>query len=212
MTAPDHPTRQSILFAQTQAACYETGLHLPDFAERVARRYNANVAPEHRNLHLPAEPEGDSADAYFHWKDALRRRIERYLNGAVNLPVELEKAWLEALPSPYRERAIFHLFYDLGMLPVRLPNPDECTAQNLSRVLTEHAEALSASAPIVENGRIDEADRPHAANSYKEHLEAAAAHLNWAMRLQHHFPEETGQPNGPQVVGFPGHDKSEKAG
>ena len=82
-----------------------------------------------------------------------------------------------------------------------IPDPSQCTVEQIGQVLTEHAEAVQASAPMVSDGKLDEADRPHASDSYREHMEAAAAHLGMAYRIKEAFPEETQEQGG--VVQFP---------
>lgn len=203
MSPPEHPTRQAVLYAATHAAMHETGLSLADLSESIAVVYCGRVPPEHRGISLQDSPRGDDADAYFRWKDSTRRQIERFLSDAVRLPVELEEAWIQALPSPYRERAVHQLTHRLGYLPVAIPDHSQCTVEQISQILAEHAEAVQTSAPMVGDGQLDDADRPHAGDSYREHLEAAAAHLGLAFRIRERFPEETRDADT-GVLDFPG--------
>lgn len=210
MSAPEHPTRQAVLFAASHAAMHETGLSMDNLAANIAARYCARVPHEHRALNLTAEPSEPGAEAYYQWKDRTRRRIERYLNSDVNLPVELEEAWLDALPEPHRSTAISHLCHRIGILPVAIPEMDEHTAATLSEVMREGSEAVAAASPMVEDGRLGENDRPHAGKAYREAVEAAASYLRWAQRLETAFPEEVcGRGESPEgVVQFPGQEKA----
>ncbi|HKJ89243.1 MAG TPA: hypothetical protein VKA48_12140 [Gammaproteobacteria bacterium] len=190
MTTSRHPTRQDVVFAATHAVMHELGWSLADLAESIAVIYCDQVPEEHRDLKLTAEPKGQGVDAYYHWKESTRRQVERLLNGSVRMPVELEEAWIDALPSPYRERVIGQLAARLGYLAVAIPEDSDCTVESLGEVLKEHSEAVQASAPMVADGQITEDDRIHAGEAYREHLEAAASHLGHAKLIERKFPEE----------------------
>ena len=198
--ASEHPTRQAVLFAATQAAQHETGLSLDDLSAAIAARYCERVPAEHRSLSLTAEPEGNSAEAYYQWKSRTHRRIERYLREDVNLPVELEEAWLDALPEPHRSTAISQLCHRVGILPVAIPELDQNTAATLSEVMREGSEAMSAASPMVADGRLDDDDKPHAAKAYLEAIEAAASYLRWAKKLEDRFPDEIQPGESPACV------------
>jgi len=190
MTTSRHPTRQDVIFGATHAVMHELGWSLADLAESIATHYCAQVPEQHRGLTLTAEPQEPGSDAYYNWKESTRRQLERLLNGSVRMPVELEEAWIDALPSPYRERVIGQLAARLGYLAVAIPEESDCTVESLGEVLREHSEAVQASAPMVADGQITEDDRIYAGDAHREHLEAAASHLSHARLIERKFPEE----------------------
>ncbi|MGM0562810.1 MAG: hypothetical protein ACQES2_00630 [Pseudomonadota bacterium] len=191
--SPSHagPTRQSVLVHYTRLCFEQTSLSETQLAAAVAERYCKTV-PEHaRGLSLkPLERSMDS-DTYLRACDANTKTFQRWMRGDINIPVEVEEAWLDALLEPYRTAARFDLFARLGALPIRIDQIKPLEA--LADVLKEGADAIHAEAPMLADGKVDEADAEHAPAAIREHLEAASAHLQRAV----YIAEKTGTPLDP---------------
>ncbi|EPO9976601.1 hypothetical protein ACUJC9_006076, partial [Pseudomonas aeruginosa] len=57
----------------------------------------------------------DYARIYKNWS----KRVERWLDGDVEIPAWIEESWVQALEQPWRERALLELSGRYGLLPVR---------------------------------------------------------------------------------------------
>lgn len=155
-----HPTRQAVLIDHLQRMLNETGRSLADFSEHLAQAYEELVPEAHRALGLCAQPAEEGCEAYFRWKQALEKAVHRFVDGSVRIPVELEEAWLAALPGPYRGRCRHDLCVRMGVLPVEIP-AEETSAQDIGDLLEAAGAEATAAAPVFADGRMSEADAEH---------------------------------------------------
>ena len=131
------------------------------YAERVMQLYHQAVP-----LHLRRVPFelATTADAVERAQRANAQTIHRFLTGETRMPVDLEEALIDALPVAIAERCVRALAARRGMLAV--PMPSTCGIEQTQRtadLLRSAADAVSAIAPMLADGVIDAADRPHAA-------------------------------------------------
>lgn len=196
LTGRRHPTRQAVLIAHTEAVIHETGAERTDLALAIARQYHAQVPREHQSLNLELEPQQDDVDAYVRWVERTRKAVERLMTGAVRLPVEIEDAWVAALPQPYRSRCIQALVERMDHLAVEIPDEGASTA-DLGRVMKEAGEEVHAAGEVFADGRIDERDIPYLPDAERRCRESAAASLALATRLRGEYERLTGDtPDG----------------
>lgn len=186
-SARRHPTRQSIIIDYTLRDL-ALGRSRDSFADDLAENYLAMVPDGERSLSFHAITADMSMAEFNAARKANRKAVERYIKGQVNLPAELEEAWVKTISPNLRVQCAFALCSRYEFLPVAMEGGG--AMDNIARVMTEGAEAFAASSPIVANNQIDDEDRPHAANAYREHMEAASAHLGFALALSQKFPEE----------------------
>lgn len=152
------PTRSAVLvmYAQLQAA--ETGISLQKFADALAERY-ADMVPEgSRRAPLKVAPTHGNADDYYRVVAANFKAVQRYLDGTVPIPTDVEEAWVAALTERYRDGCIFDLCARYNVLPVRIHGETEVTA--LAGLMRDEAAVIEAMAPIMADGVIDAADLP----------------------------------------------------
>lgn len=154
------PPRQSIVYGHTRRMLDATGSNYTSFAMLVAESYLAMTAPDVRQVKLRTGEGVDLIKAMENNAQILRR----YMDGTVKtLPCDLEDAWVCSLPEPYRGDCERDLARRRGMLAVHMPNDGAADpATGLATLAHEFGELASALAPALTDGRIDQADLPHA--------------------------------------------------
>lgn len=154
-----HVTRVDVLIFHLQRATAETRYSLDDFATAFAAAYHRQV-PEHaRSLDLtPPVEQGSYAD-YAKAVGRLRKRVQRYIDGGLHLPTELEEAWVEALPDDYASACRATLARRYGFLAAVAPDVAACTdGEAVGRVMTQTGHVLSGLSAALADGCIDAAD------------------------------------------------------
>ncbi|HVT36314.1 MAG TPA: hypothetical protein VHE37_12045 [Nevskiaceae bacterium] len=141
----------------------KTRMSKETFAQLVLEQYQARV-PE------PARSFDFSADA-----DVFRRakvngqHIGRLMDGTTRMPSDLEESVVFAFPEPYRSECVRDLALRYGLLDVPVPaNTQISDMQRLSRLSSEFARVLDALGPMLDDGRLDQADAPHAELAMRE--------------------------------------------
>ncbi len=190
MSFPSHflPLRSAVIYGHTRRMLDRSSLCVRKFAMRVAERYMELVAPDQRQ-------------AKFRWgvtlEDLVRAEVHnaqilsRYMDGTVKvLPADLEDAWVTALPEPYRGDCERDLARRRGTLAVKLAMPTE-TGQTLTlgELMMQVGELCEALAPALADGRINEADLPHARRILNESDDVIAAVLSLRRQITDLLPE-----------------------
>src|SRR5579859_3141704 len=140
-------TRSEVVFRFTQAMLRERRVSLETFVGDVQDQYHLRVASAARIVEFKTD--GD----VFRRAGTNAQKLRRYMQGEVNLPVDLEEAWVEALPHPYRAECKRELARRYGFLDVPLPDVSGISdVVSLGRLTAEYATLLQDMAPIVENG------------------------------------------------------------
>ena len=175
------PPRQQVIYGYTRRMLDETRLNANSFAMVVAEHYLRSTAPDVRQVKFRLG-EGDELCA------AMRNNgqiLRRYMDGTLKvLPADLEDAWVCSLPEPYRSECERDLGRRRGFLPVQLlPVTEGSEAIGLSRLTSEFAQLLEAVAPALADGRITEADLPHARRILDESDDLIAAVLGMRRQL-----------------------------
>jgi hypothetical protein len=151
-------SRPAHLIAITVEALRQVPGGVMAFADRVADHYLAHVPEDQRRV--PLKPVVGNLDQMDKAQRANRQTINRYINGEVRaFPADLEESWVQALPPPANERALRELAERYGLLAARAPGPNGATV-TLGDIATDVGALLQRMAPIIADGRIDEADRP----------------------------------------------------
>lgn len=153
------PPRQSVIYGYTRRMLDQTGMNANSFALAVAERYHALVAPDVRQVKLRLG-EGDALCRAMRDNGQVLRR---YMDGTVKvLPADLEDAWVQALPEPYRADCERDLARRRGHLCVRIDSPQSSAIRSVGELSTEFGELLGALAPAIADGRFTDADLMHA--------------------------------------------------
>jgi hypothetical protein len=188
------PTRSGVLISITQAFLHETGSAINKFAEQLAESYLAAVPEGLRRAPLRVPDQHGDADEYYKTLAANTKAVQRYLDGTVPIPVDIEEVWCRVMPPPYRDRAIFELCARFGVLPVLVS--EETDIHALADLMRDEAAMIEAMAPILADGDIDDDDRPAAIEAIPKVRKAMAAMAGLLARLE----SVTGQ-SSLQVVG-----------
>jgi hypothetical protein len=187
---PEHhflPPRSAVIFGATRRMLDATALCVRKFGARVAEEYAARVAPDLRQVPFRA---GVTLDDLCKAERHNAQIISRYMDGTVKaLPADLEDAWVCALPEPYRAECERELARRRGHLPVRLSAPSESAeTMTLGRLMSEVGDLCAALAPALADGRLTEADLPHARRILDESDDVIAAVLGLRRQVQALLP------------------------
>lgn len=149
------PPRQSVIYGYTRRMLDETATNANSFAMAVADHYYRLVAPDVRQVPLRL----GEGDALCRAMKDNGQVLRRYMDGTVKaLPSDLEDAWVSALPEPYRSDCERDLARRRGQLCVRLDTMHGNAISSVGELSTEFGELLSAIAPAMADGKINEDD------------------------------------------------------
>lgn len=182
MTLDAHfmPPRQLVIYGYTRRMLDETATNAASFAMVLAERYHALVAPDVRQVPLKL---GQGDDVFRAMKDN-GQILRRYMDGTVKvLPADLEDAWVSALPEPYRSDCERDLARRRGNLCVRLDAIGSGVVTSVGHLSTEFGELLSAIAPALADGKINEEDLRHARQILDKSDDLITAVLNLRRQL-----------------------------
>lgn len=177
------PTRQAVLIKHLYDYLYETGASLAAWSQDLAQEYAARVPADHQSLPMRPEPDEDSYEGYAQWRDRLRRQVERWVKGDVNVPVEIEDAWVAALPNPYRRHCVTDLCARWNHLAVEIPE-EGVQATDLGELIKQAGEEQIAAAPVFADGQVTAEDLPYLPEAIRQCEESAAASLSMREKLQ----------------------------
>ncbi|MNM21175.1 hypothetical protein D3C81_315330 [compost metagenome] len=171
--------RAAVIFRHT-TACIRNSQHTDaSFAQLVAETYMDMVAPGERVVDFHT---GTSAEQVEKALRANAQLISRFRVGTVKLPVDIEEAWVAALPSPWGEECARELAQRYGFMGARLPELEPHAGMlNASQMSIEFGESLGALAVVMADGAIDARDVPalrearHQLNDLRAELETMSA-------------------------------------
>lgn len=182
------PLRSAVIFEHTRRMLAETSQCVRTFAMRVTEEYMATVAPALRQVPFRY---GVTGDDLYKAEKHNGQIINRYLDGTVKIfPADLEDAWVRAMLSPYHEQLEAELSGRRGLLAVkRLPPGEQSEAVGLGTLAKEFGELLEALAPALADGRITEADLPHAKRVLRESDDLISAVMSLRRQVTDLLPE-----------------------
>lgn len=170
MSNAPHPlSRTTDLIRITREYFEDTGNSKLGFSKMLWTNYLEMVQESQRRLdiHLWGGPFNEFSERII---DKQYTRFLRYMDGGINLPVDVEESWVEALEEPYRTRAVQQLCSRYNVIAVDQKQiPD---TKRASLCLSEFSRFLEPVGKMLEDGRIDQNDLPHL-----ESLEKAGAAL-----------------------------------
>jgi len=158
MSPNSQNSRPAHLIAITVEAMRQVPGGVMAFADRVSDHYLTHVPEDQRRV--PLKPVVGNLDQMDKAQRANRQTINRYINGEVRaFPADLEESWVQALPPPANKRALREMAERYGLLAARSPKSNGATV-TLGDIAIDAGALLQRMAPIIADGRIDEADRP----------------------------------------------------
>lgn len=187
MSTTGHATRQSILieYGHRHLAMHHSR---EKFAEELAANYIRLVPEGARGLVFKELRNDMNVAEWEAAKQSNSKLVQRYFNQTTHFPAELEEAWIATLDPSLKKSCVFALYARYGVIPMEIPKSE--SIESLSMAMTESAEAVTASAPMWADAKLDEDDRGHARHAHQQHMEAAVAHLGIAKKIRETFPEE----------------------
>lgn len=91
---------------------------------------------------------------------AWSKRVERWLDGEVDLPSWIEEAWVQALDSERRERCVLELAARYGLVAAREAGADGCPVSAFGQLVSRIGDAVTKCGQVLADGRIDAQDLP----------------------------------------------------
>lgn len=155
-----HLRRPDVLTFYLDVALRETSFTLEDFALALAEQVYARIPGHARtiDIELP-DARAMSPVEYAKAIGRLRKRVQRYVDGTLHFPCELEEAWSYALPLPYGERCRHELAWRYGFLGVMSAEADPCPdGEILGRLLSHTGVTTTALARALMNQHVDYED------------------------------------------------------
>lgn len=139
----------------------QTAMCTRKFAMRVAERYMSLIAPDIRQVPFRW---GVMGDDLIKAERHNAQQIGRYMDGTVKaLPADLEDAWVLTLPEPYRSDCERELAQRRGRYSEKqLLTTEAGEAMRLADLAREFGQLFEALSPALTDGRITDADMPHA--------------------------------------------------
>ena len=136
--------RSATLLRHTRQAIRERRLVVTSFAAEVADRYFASHEVHLRVVKL-REPVGD-VEAMHEAMKHNAQIVDRYIKGVLRaFPVDLEEAWTDALPEPYRLACQRELARRMGFLGAMVKQAGDCAHASMADVLHEFGEFVAIS-------------------------------------------------------------------
>lgn len=164
--------RSQVVFRHTAHCIRNSGHTDKSFASEIAESYMRLVAPGERIVQFHVGTDLDSIDRA---QSRNAKIIERFINGTVKLPADLEEAWVAALPQPWRGACERELAQRYGFLGVREPAPQPAAGMiGAAGVLVEIGHVMEALAAVVADGKVTPADVPALQRLVREARDATA--------------------------------------
>ena len=183
-----HETRDGVLIAVALDMVARTSLSQDGFAEQLNYQLH-DKAPQHcadkGYPDLQAMTKTADVVTYGRAYKAWSKRVERWLNGDVEIPVCIEEAWVSALEQPWRDRALTQLSSRYGLLPVRQcgMNPGDAM-QVFAQLSTSFGQAAQVGGVVFADGVLDARDAEHAPELAQWCRQLAAAASAMAERAE----------------------------
>lgn len=172
--------RSQTLTRGALAALRGTGLTLGEYAANVVELYHQRVALHERTVKFHSG--GDPYDT----RRANEQIVTRYMNAQVRFAADLEEAWVLALPNPYRQHLLAELADRYGLIAAAAPatcGPDQqCQVGKLCK---ETGEAMVKVGELLDDGVIDQRDRPAAMAALREIDDVIAAATSLKATIEH---------------------------
>lgn len=175
-------TRAAVLTKYAKVWLDSTGTSVAKFSEQLAEVYFSNVPESFRKAPLRVAPVHGDAEDYYRVLSSNSKAVQRYLEGEVPIPAELEETWVSVLPREVRDAAVFELCSRYNVLPVLLT--EETDIHALADLMRDEAAVIESLAPILADGQIDESDKPAAREAILRIRKAAASLAGLLKRLE----------------------------
>lgn len=198
MTNIPHSPRSRVVLRYTRDAVRAKVLAVLPFSVSVSADYLQHVQPEDRVLRF--REDGDSADSALKAQKHNWQLVDRLISGASReFHADLEEFWVEHLPEPFRSDCRAELTRRYGFVAsTPLDAPEQVATEGLPGLAREFGETMSALAPILADGMIDERDLPFVRRALQEGTDLVAQWFAIQRKLVDVLP--AGEAHGAAVV------------
>lgn len=158
-----HTTRDQVLVAHAADLIARTSFSTPRFAQALAEQLHLLAKPKASDAGVPDFSQlaaGGDAAPFLKASASWLKRVQRWLDGEVDLPSWLEEAWVQALEPDYRERCINELASRHGLVGARAMAADACPVTAFAQLVTRLGKAVEAGSGVLADGKIDADDVP----------------------------------------------------
>ncbi|HZZ09805.1 MAG TPA: hypothetical protein VFE79_03860 [Paraburkholderia sp.] len=156
--------RSKFIARFTAVALRQSGVCIRKFSTCVADQYFSRVA-EHERVVKFHRGQG-STDSAFKAEKRNAQLVQRFLDGTVKFPADLEESWVAALPDQQRTELVRELAARYGLAAARIPGHNgRHPVADLAAILRDAGDTATALAPAYADGKLDSDDRAHILNA-----------------------------------------------
>lgn len=156
-------TRDQVLVAHAADMIARTSMSTDKFAQALSQQMHLLVPGKAEEAHVPdfeALAKGNDAAAFLKASGSFLKRVQRWLNGDIEVPSWVEEPWVQALDSGYQERCLNELASRHGLIGARSLNGNACPLSAFGQLVSRLGSAVEATSEVLADGKIDEADIP----------------------------------------------------
>ena len=173
-----HETRDGVLIAIASDMIARTSMSQEGFAERLNVELNRVAASRCEQRDYPnlkaLEKTASHTDYARIWKN-WSKRVERWMDGDVEIPAWIEESWIAALEQPWRDRAMIELASRYGLLAVRPVGAGVTDAlQVFAGISTNFGHVANIGGQVFADGVFNHQDAHHA-DDFESFCRALAA-------------------------------------
>ncbi|KAF1045632.1 hypothetical protein [Xylophilus sp.] len=191
MKTNPQPSRAVALMEITARAVLASREGVVGFADRVADIYLTTVPVDQQRVKF--RPMVGDIQQISAAQKANRQTVDRLIKGEVlSFPIDLEDAWVLALPEPHQADALRMLSGRLGLLPAKARSPREAM-ESVADATRAYADFIARMAPIMADGVIDSRDQPYLKPALTELADLQAALASLQAQLTAALPGEGGK-------------------
>lgn len=152
--------RSKFIARFTGNALRQSGLCIRKFSTRVACEYLDRIATHERTVGFHTG--NGSTESAFKAEKRNAQLVQRFLDGTVKFPSDLEESWVDALPEKLRDELIRELAARYGLSATRIPgNESHHPIANLARTLHDAGDLATALSPLFASGKLNQDDIHH---------------------------------------------------
>ena len=155
-------TRDQVLVAHAAEMIARTSLSTPGFAQALAAQLYQLSPVKADSAGVPnfsALADVGAADPFIKATASWLKRVQRWLDGDVDLPAWVEEAWVLALEPEWRERCVNELAARHGLIGARGLGFEACPMTAFGQLVSRLGAAVEATGKVLADGRICDEDR-----------------------------------------------------
>lgn len=156
-------TRDQVLVAHAAEMIARTSMSTAGFAQALAAQLYALAPVKAEAAGVPnfvALADVGAADPFIKATASWLKRVQRWIDGDVDLPTWVEEAWVLALDPEWRERCVNELAARHGLIGARDLGLEGCPVTAFGQLVSRLGAAVEATGVVLADGRINDSDLP----------------------------------------------------